>query len=318
MPSSSSSPTSSTSPSLSSSSPTRKNPYQVIRELGSGLQGRVVLAFDEHERRYVAIKLPSVFETAASNGHNAVDLRLLDYQVQSIVQERRALRFVGSHPNVLQYVRMVPGSKMNQSYVALVTEYASNGDLFDLIADTGAFDEDLAKFYFAQLLSDQFTMKLCDFGLATVVAPSRGEHVDQIVLRDVSGTGLYMAPEISRTTPYRATPTDLWSAGVVLFIMLTGFPPFQEAARDDHWYECVVQGEMDKLWEAQCDVAEMLSADARDMIAGLLCSNADKRLTIADCFAHPWMQDVDMVDRKWVVEEMTARRLVALNASATI
>ncbi|GAB9470588.1 Camk protein kinase [Globisporangium polare] len=305
----------------------RKNPYRVVKELGSGLQGRVVLALDQDESKHVAVKIPSAF----SNDDSEFDARLLDYQVQSILRERRAQRLV-SHENVLKFLRLVPGKKRDVQYAAMVMEYAPNGDFFDIIADTGALSESVAKVYFQQLLSgiqachaagvvhrdikpenmlldEHFTLKICDFGLAHV-ASARGfyRNANKSMLRDVSGTALYMAPEVQNQTPFRATPLDVWSAGVVLFILLTSFPPFQHAKKGDCWYDCVVGGRMDVFWDAQRECAEAMSGDAKDLITGLLCADPEQRLTVAQALQHPWLRDTHLVDRRELLSEMRERR----------
>ncbi|KAF1318490.1 Camk protein kinase, partial [Globisporangium splendens] len=312
--------------------PVRKNPYRVIKELGSGLQGRVVLAHDDVEQKYVAVKIPSAF--GSSSDGEEFDARLLNYQVQSILQERRAHRQVVHH-NVLEYKRLVPGKKRDIHYSAMVMEYAPNGDFFDIIADTGALPEDIAKFYFFQLMSgiqachasgvihrdikpenmllDQnFTLKICDFGLAHV-APRPSRNADKVILRDVSGTALYMAPEIHSGKPYRATPVDVWSAGVVLFILLTSFPPFMNAKKGDCWYDCIVSGQMDVFWSAQKECADLLSSDARDLISKVLCADPEARLTVDQVLQHPWLKDALLVDRTRVFRDMAARRQFSLS-----
>ncbi|KAJ0397584.1 hypothetical protein P43SY_001654 [Pythium insidiosum] len=237
----------------------KRSPFRVIKELGSGLQGRVVLALDERDHQPVAIKLPTACPPAGASSRRYAqsDGMWLDYQVRSILQERNAHRFV-QHENVIGFRQLMPGKKHGRSFVAMVTDYACNGDLFDLIAETGPLPERLAKFYFHQLiqgvsachrsgvvhrdikpenllLDERFTLKICDFGLA-VASPDR-ITAEKMMLRDVAGTALYMAPEITSTKSFRASPVDVWACGVVCFVMLTSYPPFQDAKPGDFWYD---------------------------------------------------------------------------------
>jgi serine/threonine protein kinase len=296
----------------------RKNNYRLLKKLGCGIQGRVMLSLDQQEHRYVAIKLPSAFSGLPENH----DVRLLKYQIQSILQERYIYRLV-NHPNVL---KLVPVKNYDQHYVGIVTEFAENGDLFDLIANSGAFTEQMAKFYFYQLISGidachrmgvvhrdikpenllldgQFTLKICDFGLATVCT---NLHASEVKLCGVSGTSLYMAPEISETQAYSGAPVDLWSAGVVLFIMLTSFPPFQHACKSDYWYDCVVQGRHDLFWKTLSFLS--LSEDAKKIISRLLCADPNQRITIQEILSHPWLNDVYSINQAEVYHEMLTRR----------
>ncbi|KAJ0395232.1 hypothetical protein ATCC90586_000282 [Pythium insidiosum] len=302
------------------------NMFQVIEELGVGLQGRVDLAYDKREHRLVAIKRPT-FDVATSTGR--IDVLHLDCQVQAIIQERDAMRLV-NHENVLRFIHSAAGRKLHHSYVVLAMEYASNGDLFDLISKTGAMPEGVAKVYFSQLMhavdachrsgvihrdikpenilfDEHFTLKLCDFGLASVVSPATGRTEDAW-LNDVEGTTLYMAPEIESGEPFRGTPTDLWACGVVLFILLTGYPPFDETTPDDFWYECILNEDMDEFWQSQPDAVARPSADAIDLINRLLCVDPDRRITVSEVLAHPWLADVNEVDHDAVITEMSERR----------
>lgn len=64
------------------------------------------------------------------------------------------------------------------------------------------------------------------------------------------GTRSYMAPEVLAKQPYDGAQADLWSAGVVLFIMLAGNPPFQMAVSTDWWFRAVSSGRHDRFWAA--------------------------------------------------------------------
>lgn len=64
------------------------------------------------------------------------------------------------------------------------------------------------------------------------------------------GTRSYMAPEVLAKAPYDGALADLWSAGVVLFIMLAGNPPFQTAVSTDWWFKAVSTGRYDRFWAA--------------------------------------------------------------------
>lgn len=301
----------------------RKNALRVVRELGSGLQGRVVLAFDEDAQRHVAVKLPSAFDRG-----ERLDADVLEYQMRAIMHERNAMRRV-SHQHVVQYLRAIPGKKGRHEYTALVTEYAPNGDLFDILADSGALSERLAKMYFRQLLlaleachsrgvvhrdvklenillDAQFNLKLCDFGLA--VASRWDDSADEIMLKGESGTAMYMAPEVHSKRPYRGTPVDAWSAGVVLFILLTGVPPFDNAVKGDFWYDCLLEGDLRRFWSSQQAEATRLSAGAQDLVSRLLCADPERRLTVKEALQHPWIADAEAVHPMEVIEEMSARR----------
>lgn len=297
---------------------------RVEKELGAGLQGRVLLAFDEAERQHVAVKLPSVF----GGDKPVVDADALEYQMRTLMHERNALRRV-AHPNVTRYLRALAGRCGKHEYTAMVTEYAPNGDLFDIMAETGALSAAMAKAYFLQLLraleachasgvvhrdvklenillDEEFNLKLCDFGLA--VAARWGDSAEDVMVRGESGTAMYMAPEVHSKRPYRAAPVDAWSAGVVLFILLTGVPPFDKAAKGDYWYDALLQGDLARFWSAQQTPAGGLDEAAKDLISRVLSADPEQRLTVEQALRHPWMSDAADVDMGAVAREMAARR----------
>jgi len=97
------------------------------------------------------------------------------------------------------------------------------------------------------LLSGDFQLKIADFGLSSL-----GENEDgtPLLLRTECGTRGYMAPEVLSGKPYDGKKADVWSAGVILFITLAGFPPFQMAANSDWWFQRIRHKQYSLFWEA--------------------------------------------------------------------
>ncbi|OWZ12619.1 CAMK protein kinase [Phytophthora megakarya] len=295
--------------------PVRKGPYTITKELGSGLHGRVLLAYDDRLQRDVAVKLPAALTVDALTT-DRVDVDELERQVTSIVHECNAMRRV-QHPNVLQIDRLVSGRKLDCDYVAMVTEFAPNGDLFDLLEVSGPLPEPLVKVYACQLLraleachangvvhrdvkpenlllDANYQLKLADFGVAAT-APM-GADATEVFSRDESGTALYMAPEIKGRRIYRGTPVDVWSAGVVLFIMITGLPPFNEAQHGDAWYDDLLAGDLKRFWATQPDeVLQAMTPGAQELISSMLVA-PEERITVTEALQHPWLRGGDCVD----------------------
>jgi serine/threonine protein kinase len=103
----------------------------------------------------------------------------------------------------------------------------------------------------------------------------------------VCGKHNYMSPEIfANTDNFDGFAIDLWAAGVILYIMLTGFPPYDQASRTDQRFELIVTGRMiDQLrnWDI------MLSGEAGDLMQSMLQLDPSDRLTLAEIMAHPWV-----------------------------
>lgn len=265
--------------------------------IGAGGFGKVFLGHDRKRRKDVAVKL--------IDKHQMRQLEMEDY-VSREVDIMKRLR----HPHVIQLIEVIelPNSK------ALVLELAPNGELFDRILESKRFDEGMARKYFQQLMSavaychkkgvvhrdlkaenlllgEDGSLKVCDFGLSRYTTTQRAftsEKEKQILFTSLAGSTDYQAPEmILSTNGYEGTLCDVWSAGVILFFMLTGRLPF--SGRDDNETEKnITEGKWDKG-------NRHLTSEARDLINRILVNDPRKRMTMEAIVHHPWFaKDLDM------------------------
>jgi serine/threonine protein kinase len=103
----------------------------------------------------------------------------------------------------------------------------------------------------------------------------------------VCGKHNYMSNEIfSNTEDFDGFAIDLWSASVILYIMLTGFPPYDQASRTDQRFELIVSG---RLMEQLRNWDIILSEEAGDLMQSMLKLHPKDRLTLAEVMAHPWV-----------------------------
>lgn len=120
-------------------------------------------------------------------------------------------------------------------------------------------------------------IKVADFGLARVVSSND-------MMKTACGTPGYVAPEVLKNKGYSSGAVDLWSAGVILYILLCGFPPF---------YEEELPALFDQILKAKYDFPspwwDSISDDAKAMVKGLLTIDPMKRLTAAQVLENKWI-----------------------------
>jgi len=219
-----------------------------------------------------------------------------------------------SHPNILGLYQAEESvayprkcGKGTVECVMLVLERAAGGELFDYLMHTGPFEEILARTYFRSLLAAlelchgqgvfhrdlkpenllldaQFGLKLADFGLAAVVTDP------DTLCGTECGTRSYMSPEVMGRAPYDGAKADAWSAGVVLFILLAGNPPFAQATQNDWWFRACSAGRHDKFWAAHLRSAPHFPPQCQDLLNQIFVVSPGKRAGVDDLWDHPWLQ----------------------------
>lgn len=142
-------------------------------------------------------------------------------------------------------------------------------------------------------------LKIADFGLATLLRPNQMMNV-------ACGTPGYVAPEILRGVAY-GKEVDMWSIGVILYILLCGFPPFYDD-NNKKLFALIINANYsfpDPYWTN-------ISASGKDLVSKLLVVDPAKRLTAEATLSHPWMQEAgsssQLVNFKENLRSYNARR----------
>ena len=151
------------------------------------------------------------------------------------------------------------------------------------------------------VLVDDDNCLIIDMGMCLRVPYDTGSHNSEIVdvthgLRrrllkpqGVCGKHNYMSPEVyNNTENFDGFAIDLWAAGVILYIMLTGFPPYDQASLTDQRFELIVNG---RLVEQLNNWDLHPSPEAGDLLQRMLRLHPRDRLTLAEIMAHPWITD---------------------------
>jgi len=253
--------------------------YKLGKSLGSGAFAEVKLATNNVSRMKVAVKImPNGKMLAGAGG----------FQREVEIQRRL------DHPHVVKVFDVV--QTMDTSYIFM--ELASSGDLLEYLIGHSEFDENEARRLFQQLvaglehchirgvvhrdlkaenilLDKGGNVKIADFGFATDI--TSGE-----LLTQCCGSPNYVAPELLfGNAKYKGPEVDVWSLGVVLYVMLCSRFPF-DASSDWQIFAKVKRG--------RYSVPGYVTSDARHLLSRMLKVSPDERISIANIREHPWFQ----------------------------
>ena len=209
------------------------------------------------------------------------------------------------HPNIMKVYEYFD----NPDCFTIVSELCTGGELFKIIEDH-RLKENAGKYVMKQLLSavafchkngiihrdlkpenilleekeeetkEYFTIKVIDFGTSGM--GKKGQKYNEVI-----GTPFYIAPEVLNNN--YDEKCDMWSCGVILYVMLSGEPPFY-GDNDDEIYNQILTTEVkfeEKEWDG-------ISEEAKDLIRKLLNKNNKERLSAVEALNHPWIKSMDM------------------------
>jgi len=138
------------------------------------------------------------------------------------------------------------------------------------------------------LYDDSFILKIADFGFATMLLGRDGSGYCHTVL----GTEAYMAPEIHNRKPYKGEEVDLFAAGIILFILYAGTPPFNAAKINDPYYKLIINNQLEKFWKAheKFKPKGYFSDEFKDLLSKMFQYDPKNRLSIKEIRNHPWIK----------------------------
>lgn len=133
------------------------------------------------------------------------------------------------------------------------------------------------------MISDFGLSKMEDSGIMATACGTPGYVGKLLLLLFLYFTKLYfVAPEVLAQKPY-GKAVDVWSIGVISYILLCGYPPFYDE-NDANLFAQILKGE----FEFDSPYWDEISDSAKDFIRQLMCVNVDKRFTCRQALAHPW------------------------------
>ena len=219
---------------------------------------------------------------------------------QEIVNEINILRTM-DHPNILKIFEFYS----NKESYSIITEYCSGGELFNEITENGPFDEKYSAYVMFQIFSainychnmniihrdlkpenilivdrnnNGFPrIKICDFGTSLMVEKGG-------VQKKLVGSSFYIAPEVLKKNYNQKC--DIWSCGVILYILLSGRPPF--IGEDDNE---IMANVLTGKYDLNSKPFNRISKSAKDLIKKLLRMDKDKRISAQDALNHSWFKE---------------------------
>ncbi|KAK6147352.1 hypothetical protein DH2020_018264 [Rehmannia glutinosa] len=282
-----------------------KERYNLRHELGQGQYGKTFMCVDRKTGKNYACK--SIAKRKLLTQEDVDDVRT----------EIEIMHHLSGHPNVIS----IEGAYEDAVAVHVVMELCRGGELFDRIVKRGRYSEKKAAKLTRKIVGvvenchslgvmhrdlkpenflfldedDDSDIKTIDFGLSVFFKP--GE-----IFTDVVGSPYYVAPEVlcKRYGP----EADVWSAGVIVYILLCGVPPFWGDSEQEIFEE-VLCGDIDFSSGTWLNISE----SAKDLVKKMLVRDPKRRITAHQVLCHPWVQ-VDGVAHDKLLDSAVLSRLM--------
>ncbi|KAK8587335.1 hypothetical protein V6N12_021832 [Hibiscus sabdariffa] len=279
--------------------------YVFGRELGRGQFGVTYLVTHKETQQQFACKSISTRKLISRD------------DIEDVRHEIQIMHHLTGHRNIVE----LKGAYEDRNSVNLIMELCAGGELFDRIIEKGHYSEREAANLFRQIVmvvhnchsmgvihrdlkpenflflnkDDDSPLKATDFGLSVFFKPGD-------VFKSLVGSAYYVAPEVLRR---RYGPeADIWSAGVILYILLSGFPPFHGES-EQSIFDSILGGHIDFL----SDPWPSISDSAKDLVRKMLREDPKERLSPFEVLNHPWMrEDGDASDKLLDVAILTRMR----------
>lgn len=261
----------------------RVGKYEIGKTLGEGTFGKVKYAVNFETGEAVAIKVLDKEKIQKQN---------MGAQIKKEISIMKMIH----HRYVVQLKEVLA----SRTKIFIVLELITGGELFDKIVSEGRMSEDQARYYLHQLvegveychsqgvchrdlkpenllLDEEGNLKISDFGLSALYSGT--EDTRSALLHTTCGTPNYVAPEVLADKGYDGRTADVWSCGVILYVLLAAFLPFDEPT---------MSALFRKIQNAEFSYPSWFTPEVRSFIDLILVADPAKRATIPQLKEHPW------------------------------
>ncbi|XP_047312097.1 CBL-interacting serine/threonine-protein kinase 11-like [Impatiens glandulifera] len=199
------------------------------------------------------------------------------------------------HPHIVKLYEVLA----TKSKIYVVIEFVKGGELFTRVAK-GRFDEETGRKYFQQLISavgfchsrgiyhrdlkpenilidENGYLKVSDFGLSAATDQIRQDGM----LHTICGTPSYVAPDILVKKGYDGAKVDIWSCGIILYVLTAGYLPFNDPNLMEMYR---------KIYKGEYQCPKWMSSDLKRFLSRLLDTNPATRITVDQIFQDPWFR----------------------------
>ena len=266
--------------------------YEVKQKLGKGKFGLVKAGINKETKKPVAIKI------MAKKNMDKSDMELAKVEIDILK--------ISQHPNIIKLYDVFE----NENYIYIIMENCSGGDLLSYfeyheyelpepkvceiihklsmavyyLHSYGIVHRDLKPENILMTdLSATADIRLLDFGLSKIIGNDEK-------CTEPYGTLSFVAPEVLQGKPYDKS-VDLWSIGIITFLLLCGYLPFDDKHSEREIARQTIQDPVpydNKIWSK-------ISPEAKTFVDGLLQKKPEKRYTIKEVLEHPWIKKMDKV-----------------------
>ncbi|OWY45233.1 Pkinase-like protein [Alternaria alternata] len=267
---------------------------RLVRHSGTGQYGAAKIISKATAEKVRALSLANLIQSAEQESSLYPDGKVIPFGLEREICIMKLL----DHPNIVRLYDIWE----NRDELYLIMEFVEGGELFSYIHEQHGLIEIHTVHIFRQIIAaliychrinihhrdlkpenilldrDTMTVKLVDFGMAALQPIGKK-------LTTPCGSPHYAAPEVIKTTSYDGGKADVWSCGVILFVLLTGTPPFNYSGDDrdlKHLFRDIAA--------AKYIMPDNISREAQDLIERILIADPNRRISIDEIWDHPFLR----------------------------